>query len=418
MLQAVDDYLERARQLLGTGHSPTPPPPAPTDPNPATPQTWNGPAATAAAALSTTLHTTRGQLRTVHAHTAQIVSATAQIPLDGHRNLNAIQAGWNSDKAALAPYAHTAAGKVALLRAGQHRITETQTLLTTIATRYGDAAATVRATQLGLPQAPTITPAEDGDPDNAGQDTPQAGQVVDETESGILTAPTRGEPGAATSGRLFTPPPAAMTPAAAAPAAAAALAPLTSSIPSAATALPSLASSAPAAVSPLLQPLSQLGTSSQTVLSAARLSPTDTEWSTSKNDHDPRASIRDKIVAQARRALGLPYIWGGGGAHGPSGGGFDCSGLTQFAVAQATGGQVILPRTTYGQIHSGQPVDLAHARPGDLVFSNFSRRGPEHVQIFAGRTDAGVPMVIEAQQRGVPVKFSPLSGPAVFRRLF
>ena len=51
------------------------------------------------------------------------------------------------------------------------------------------------------------------------------------------------------------------------------------------------------------------------------------------------------------------------------------------------------------------------------MFSNFSRRGPEHVQIFAGRTDAGVPMVIEAQQTGVPVKFSRLSGPAVFRRV-
>jgi cell wall-associated NlpC family hydrolase len=135
-------------------------------------------------------------------------------------------------------------------------------------------------------------------------------------------------------------------------------------------------------------------------------------------DADPHADTREEIVAQARRALGLPYVWGGGGAKGPTGGGFDCSGLTQFAVAQATNGQIILPRTTYDQIRLGQPVDLSHARPGDLVFSNFSRRGPEHVQIFAGHTPAGVPMVIEAQQTGVPVKFSPLSGPTHIRRLF
>lgn len=199
-----------------------------------------------------------------------------------------------------------------------------------------------------------------------------------------------------------------------------AIAPLTTSIPSALGALPALAGSAPAAMSPVLQPLSQLttgtGSATQTVFAAA-LSPTDGNWSPTDSSDDPRSSIREKIVAEARRALGLPYVWGGGGARGPSGGGFDCSGLTQFAVAQATDGRIILPRTTYGQIHCGQPVDLAHARPGDLVFSNFSRRGPEHVQIFAGRTESGVPMVIEAQQTGVPVKFSPLSGPAVFRRV-
>ena len=189
--------------------------------------------------------------------------------------------------------------------------------------------------------------------------------------------------------------------------------PLTSSLPAAA-ALPSLASAAPASLSPMLQPLTQLSSPSQTVL-ASSLSPTAGERSSARED--PRASIREKVVAEARRALGLPYVWGGGGARGPSGGGFDCSGLTQFAVAQATGGQVILPRTTYGQIYYGRAVDFSHARPGDLVFSNFSHRGPEHVQIFAGRTDAGVPMVIEAQQRGVPVKFSELSGPAVFRRV-
>lgn len=410
MLDAVDHYLEQARQLLGSGHSPTPPTAPPVSAKPATPETWTGGAASAATRLGNTLHTTREQLAAVRAHTSQIISATAHIPAEGHRSLNAIQTGWNSDKAALSPWANTSAGRAALLRAGQQRITETQNLITAVATRYEDAAGAMRGAQLGLPDSPDLVPADDADPANPRRRMPA--EAIDEPQSGVAPTRAAAPPTISAALRTTTPLPASMS--TAPMSAPSAIAPLTSSIPSAAATLPSLAASAPSAMSPLLQPLSQLGPSSQTML-AARLSPTDNEWSTS--DEDPRASLRDKIVAEARRALGLPYVWGGGGTRGPSGGGFDCSGLTQFAVAQATGGQVILPRTTYGQIHCGHPVDLAHARPGDLVFSNFSRRGPEHVQIFAGRTEAGVPMVIEAQQTGVPVKFSRLSGPAVFRRV-
>ena len=116
-------------------------------------------------------------------------------------------------------------------------------------------------------------------------------------------------------------------------------------------------------------------------------------------------------VAAARRYLGTPYVWGGGGAYGPSGGGFDCSGLTQYAIAQATGGRMILPRTTYDQIHCGRAVPLTALRPGDLVFSNFSAPGvPEHVQLYIGGGQ-----VIEAPQRGVPVQISSLPSNAQAR---
>lgn len=121
-----------------------------------------------------------------------------------------------------------------------------------------------------------------------------------------------------------------------------------------------------------------------------------------------------KAVALASEWLGTPYIWGGGGAGGPSGGGFDCSGLTQYAIAQASGGDVVLPRTTYEQIYSGVRVSPADVRPGDLVFpaSSFSARGPEHVQLAAGNG-----MVIEAPYSGSTVKWSRMSGDAVVVRV-
>lgn len=39
-------------------------------------------------------------------------------------------------------------------------------------------------------------------------------------------------------------------------------------------------------------------------------------------------------------------LWGGGGPSGPTGRGLDCSGLTQYAIYQATNGRIILPHFT------------------------------------------------------------------------
>ncbi len=121
-----------------------------------------------------------------------------------------------------------------------------------------------------------------------------------------------------------------------------------------------------------------------------------------------------KAVSAASAWLGTPYVWGGGGSGGPSGGGFDCSGLTQYAVAQATDGRVVLPRTTYEQIYSGERISPRDVQPGDLVFpaSSFSSRGPEHVQLAAGNG-----MVIEAPYTGSTVKWSRMSSDSVVIRV-
>ncbi|WP_327148007.1 C40 family peptidase [Nocardia sp. NBC_01329] len=140
----------------------------------------------------------------------------------------------------------------------------------------------------------------------------------------------------------------------------------------------------------------------------------------SKQPRRPRVRIPSdrtaggRAVGAANAWLGAPYIWGGGGAGGPSGGGFDCSGLTQYAVAQATNGDVVLPRTTYEQIYAGERVHSRDVRPGDLVFpaESFSARGPEHVQLAAGNG-----MVIEAPYSGSTVKYSQMPGNAVVVRV-
>jgi len=98
------------------------------------------------------------------------------------------------------------------------------------------------------------------------------------------------------------------------------------------------------------------------------------------------------IAARAALAwLGTPYSWGGGTLTGPSLGfcnqagcsglhtvGFDCSGLTRYAWAQAG---VVLPRVTYDQWRAGIRItDPRDLRPGDLVFFT----GLHHVGLYIG----------------------------------
>jgi cell wall-associated NlpC family hydrolase len=110
-------------------------------------------------------------------------------------------------------------------------------------------------------------------------------------------------------------------------------------------------------------------------------------------------------VAAARAAeaqIGLPYVWGGGSINGPTGGGFDCSGLALYAIYQGSGHRIVLPHLTYDMVHYGRIVARSAVQPGDLVFLNPDSRGPGHVAMVVNPTT-----IVEAQDFGIPVKLSP-----------
>ncbi|QTJ70721.1 C40 family peptidase (plasmid) [Rhodococcus sp. ZPP] len=96
------------------------------------------------------------------------------------------------------------------------------------------------------------------------------------------------------------------------------------------------------------------------------------------------SEVGARAVESAMNFLGLPYVWGGGNIHGPSHGGFDCSGLTSYAVYTATAGKVTLPRTSETQWNIGVERPLSEAMPGDLLFGNWGPNGPGHVAIYVG----------------------------------
>lgn len=110
------------------------------------------------------------------------------------------------------------------------------------------------------------------------------------------------------------------------------------------------------------------------------------------SEQAPGSGRATAALAAARHALGLPYVWG---ANGP--GGFDCSGLMQWAYAQAG---VSLPRTSQAQRYAGRMVPLSEARPGDLVAY---RADASHIGMYAGDGQ-----VIHAPYPGAPVRYDPV----------
>lgn len=110
-------------------------------------------------------------------------------------------------------------------------------------------------------------------------------------------------------------------------------------------------------------------------------------------------SFAAREIAAAKRYLGTPYAWDGGGYLGPTRGdcvpgaaandcskvGFDCSGLVMRAVYVASGGRIRLAHSADAQTRGGTPVPIGELRPGDLIsFTNPGEQVAHHVGIYLG----------------------------------
>lgn len=88
-----------------------------------------------------------------------------------------------------------------------------------------------------------------------------------------------------------------------------------------------------------------------------------------------RSSLGARVVAEAARQKGKPYVYG---ANGPSS--FDCSGFVQYVHSRVG---VKVPRTSSGQAAASRPVAKSAKRPGDLIIMRTGGR-VSHVGIYAG----------------------------------
>ena len=108
-------------------------------------------------------------------------------------------------------------------------------------------------------------------------------------------------------------------------------------------------------------------------------------------------------VKAAELQEGVPYVWGGE----TPGVGFDCSGLVQWAWAQAG---IQIPRTTESQYPAMVHVALNDLEPGDLLFY-YNLDGDhaiDHVVMYVGSGPWGTSTVIAAAHTGTVVSLAPV----------
>ena len=114
------------------------------------------------------------------------------------------------------------------------------------------------------------------------------------------------------------------------------------------------------------------------------------------------------VIQRALAQRGVPFLYGGGNAAGPTRGtglkanvvGFDASGLIQYAYA---GAGLKMPRTSGEQCNVGRKVALSQARPGDLMC--YGPGGTQSVAMYLGNGQ-----MIEATEPGVTVSPARTSG--------
>ena len=111
------------------------------------------------------------------------------------------------------------------------------------------------------------------------------------------------------------------------------------------------------------------------------------------------------VIQRGLSQRGVPWLWGGGNAAGPTRGagpdanttGFDASGLMLYSFA---GVGIKLPRTSAEQYNAGQKVPPDQARPGDLIF--YGPGGSESVAMYLGNgqmLEATDPVVVVSPVR-------------------
>ncbi|WP_245623089.1 C40 family peptidase [Spirillospora albida] len=87
------------------------------------------------------------------------------------------------------------------------------------------------------------------------------------------------------------------------------------------------------------------------------------------------------VIRAAHTRLGWPYVWGG---ESEAEGGYDCSGLMQYAFARAG---VKLPRVAADQARTGWVIPYAQAQPGDMLIWANDPTAPgyiSHIALYLG----------------------------------
>lgn len=89
-----------------------------------------------------------------------------------------------------------------------------------------------------------------------------------------------------------------------------------------------------------------------------------------------------KMIAEAEKYLGYPYVWGGSS---PSTS-FDCSGFVSWVINHCGNGWNVGRQTANGLMGKCDIIPKSEAKPGDLIFfqKTYNTSGASHVGIYVG----------------------------------
>ena len=89
-----------------------------------------------------------------------------------------------------------------------------------------------------------------------------------------------------------------------------------------------------------------------------------------------------KMITEAEKYLGYPYVWGGGS---PSTS-FDCSGFVSWVINHCGNGWNVGRQTANGLMGKCDIIPKSEAKPGDLIFfqKTYNTSGASHVGIYVG----------------------------------
>lgn len=113
--------------------------------------------------------------------------------------------------------------------------------------------------------------------------------------------------------------------------------------------------------------------------------------------NSPYLSEEDKMIAYAKKFIGVPYIYGGTGD-----GGFDCSGYTQYILGRYG---YTVPRSARTQKNHIQKINISEAKKGDLIFfsKNRSKKNITHVGIVISNEGEELTMIHASSSRGIMI---------------
>ena len=152
-----------------------------------------------------------------------------------------------------------------------------------------------------------------------------------------------------------------------------------------------------AAVEPLMTQVTAGATSAEATAAGIAATGTTSAGVPGSSAARPSQAEISAMLSAAIGRRGLPYVWG---AAGPAS--FDCSGLVQWAFAQAG---LRMPRVAADQARTGPAVPVSQLQPGDLLFYHTDPTDSgyiSHVAIYIGNGE-----MIQAPETGENVEVVP-----------